>query len=113
MISNEHTEDQCQGAAASSNKLIEVLLSEQLFLNVNHSSIKGDMDTYGLARIVAGGTVHRSQQCLGLFEQSFGLIRDPLTDNNWKIKFTHLKLKAQGQTQGSQIEAAEMKALRQ
>jgi hypothetical protein len=102
MISGEKTHDECLGAVAASTKLVEVVSSEKLFLNVSHSSIKGDMDTYGLGRIIAGGTVHRFQQCLGVFEQSFGLIRDPLTENNWKIKFTHLKLKAQGHIQGSQ-----------
>ena len=38
------------------------------------------------------GTVHRGNAVLGLFEQQFGLVRDPTTENNWKISFTRLAL---------------------
>ena len=32
------------------------------------------------------------KRCCGTFYQQFGLIRDPETGNNWKIKFTNATL---------------------
>jgi hypothetical protein len=42
--------------------------------------------------VLACGTLHQQDKCVGVFEQLFGLIRDPLACNNWKIKYTELHL---------------------
>ncbi|KXJ28857.1 uncharacterized protein C3orf38 homolog [Exaiptasia diaphana] len=102
MLSEQHVQEECQGSEAVSTKLAQVVSNEKLFFNVNTPSIKGDINSYGLVRILAGGTVHRFDTCLGIFEQTFGLIRDPHADNNWKIKFTNLRLKSQSQLQGNE-----------
>ena len=70
--------------------------------------MKGQLNAYGLVLVSIGGTVHRYSQCIGIFEQSFGLIKDPNMDNNWKIKFTELKMKASG---GNEIEGQNVPAI--
>ncbi|XP_068693968.1 uncharacterized protein C3orf38-like [Montipora foliosa] len=97
MVSGGQVNDECQGSVAVSDKLRELVCKEKLLFNANVGGAKGQIDAYGLVRISVGGTVHRFSNCLGIFEQSFGLIRDPEMQNNWKIKFTDLKLKAQQQ----------------
>ena len=44
--------------------------------------------------VLACGTLHNQTTACGVFEQVFGLIRDPSSDNNWKIKYTELRLVA-------------------
>lgn len=97
MVSDGQVHDECQGSLAVSEKLRELVCKEKLLFNANVAGAKGQIDAYGLVKISVGGTVHRFSDCLGIFEQSFGLIRDPQMQNNWKIKFTDLKLKAQRQ----------------
>lgn len=102
MLSEQQVQDECQGAEGVSIKLAEVVFKEKLFFNLNAPSVKGEINNYGLVRILAGGTLHRFNNCIGIFEQTFGLIRDPHSENNWKIKFTQLRLKAQGHLQGQE-----------
>ena len=97
MVSDGHMLDECQGSLVVSEKLRELVCKERLLFNANVNGAKGQIDAYGLVKISVGGTVHRFSDCPGIFEQSFGLIRDPQMQNNWKIKFTELKLKAQQQ----------------
>lgn len=108
MVSDGHMSDECQGSLAVSEKLREVVCREKLLFNANVSGARGQIDAYGLVKISVGGTVHRFSDCLGIFEQSFGLIRDPQMQNNWKIKFTELKLKAQ---QHREVEGYSRKAI--
>lgn len=96
MVSDGQVHNECQGALAVSEKFRELVCKEKLLFNANVGGAKGQIDAYGLVKISVGGTVHRFSSCLGIFEQSFGLIRDPQMQNNWKIKFTDLKLKAHG-----------------
>ena len=97
MVSDGQVHDECVGSLAVSEKLRELVCKEKLLFNANVCGAKGQIDAYGLVKISVGGTVHRFSSCLGIFQQSFGLIRDPQMQNNWKIKFTDLKLKAQQQ----------------
>lgn len=97
MLSGGQVLDECQGSLAVSDKLRELVCKEKLLFNANVAGARGQIDAYGLVKISVGGTVHRFSNCLGVFEQSFGLIRDPQLQNNWKIKFTDLKLEAQEQ----------------
>lgn len=109
VVSNGQVFDECQGAMAVSTKLQELVCKEKILFNANLSGARGHIDAYGLVKISVGGTVHRFSNCLGIFEQSFGLIRDPQMQNNWKIKFTELKLKAQQQQ--NEVEGITKKAI--
>jgi hypothetical protein len=67
-----------------------------LYFNPNLSceGVQGKTEHHGLVMVLACGTLHQQDKCVGVFEQLFGLIRDPLAYNNWKIKFTKLNLKS-------------------
>lgn len=60
--------------------------------NLSHEGVQGRTDVHGLVMILVCGTLHQQDKCVGIFEQLFGLIRDPLACNNWKIKYTNLNL---------------------
>ena len=61
--------------------------------NLSHEGVQGRTDVHGLVMVLACGTLHQQDRCVGIFEQLFGLIRDPSACNNWKIKYTNLNLK--------------------
>ena len=42
--------------------------------------------------VLVCGTLHSRFTVCGVFEQVFGLIKDPSADNNWKIKQTEARL---------------------
>lgn len=86
------------GANLVSEKFHSMVVVDRLCFNPNLSddSVKGKRDPHGLVVVMVCGTVHREKEYLGIFEQSFGLIRDPTEENNWKIKFSKLLLKASG-----------------
>ncbi|PNF15905.1 hypothetical protein B7P43_G07985 [Cryptotermes secundus] len=60
--------------------------------NLSHEGVQGKTEHHGLVMVLACGTLHQQDRCVGIFEQLFGLIRDPLACNNWKIKYTELNL---------------------
>jgi hypothetical protein len=70
--------------------------SNNLYFNPNlsHEGVQGRTDVHGLVKILVCGTLHQQDRCVGIFEQLFGLIRDPWACNNWKIKYTDLNLKS-------------------
>ncbi|KAJ9578717.1 hypothetical protein L9F63_005079 [Diploptera punctata] len=61
--------------------------------NISNQGVRGKLDAYGLILVLVCGTLHQQEKCVGVFEQMFGLIRDPSACNNWKIKKTQLHLK--------------------
>lgn len=61
--------------------------------NLSHEGVQGKTDVHGLVMVLVCGTLHQQDKCVGIFEQLFGLIRDPSACNNWKIKYTNLNLK--------------------
>ncbi|XP_040571419.1 uncharacterized protein C3orf38 homolog isoform X2 [Lepeophtheirus salmonis] len=71
-----------------------VVLKYGIRFNPNNcpEGVSGDMDPHGLVIIRACGTLHNAATCCGVFHQRFGLIRDPLSSNSWKIKFTEATL---------------------
>ena len=87
-----------EGADLVSEKFLSMVVVDQLYFNPNISneSVQGQQNPHGLVLVMVCGTVHRQKQYLGVFEQSFGLIRDPSEENNWKIKFSKLLLRASG-----------------
>lgn len=56
------------------------------------------MDPHGLVLILCCGTLHaqHSHESVseGVFESVFGLLRDPFSDNNWKIKSIKLQMQS-------------------
>lgn len=60
--------------------------------NLMKDSLKSHMDCHGLVVVFVGGTLHENSVCVGVFEQMFALARDPLAENNWKIKKTDIRL---------------------
>ena len=92
--SHDNSVEHFDGADLVVRRLVSLITDEQLVLNANQSEdgIRGMSDPYGRHVVFACGTVHRANAILGLFEQQFGLVRDPSAENNWKICFTRLAL---------------------
>jgi len=68
---------------------------EGLFFNPNlGSGVRGKINPHGLAQVVVCGSVHRNSQVIGVFETMFGLVKDPLAQNNYKLKFVVLRFRA-------------------
>lgn len=70
--------------------------SHNLFFNPNltKDGMKARMDPHGLVLLMVCGTLHTDSVCVGVFEQTFGLARDPFCENNWKIKCSELNLRS-------------------
>lgn len=53
------------------------------------------MDLHGLVLILCCGTLHSHESVSdGVFESVFGLMRDPFSENNWKIKNIKMKIQS-------------------
>lgn len=87
--------EEYSGAGCVCNRLLALVKEEQLKFNPNldPGGVKGMADPHGLKVVMICGTVHLQGRCVGIFEQQFGLVRDPDAQNNLKIKFTNMKLK--------------------
>ncbi|CAG7721667.1 unnamed protein product [Allacma fusca] len=68
---------------------------------LNGVGIRGILNPHGLAQVMVCGTVHKGTAAVGVFEQVFGLMKDPTMDNNFKIKFSVLKMREQSALQAS------------
>ncbi|XP_078416275.1 uncharacterized protein C3orf38 homolog [Cetorhinus maximus] len=92
----EDITEQHQSSATVSLRLLSLVKDEQLLFNPNISKngMKCVTSPHGLVAIAVAGTIHKNTQCLGIFEQLFGLVRTPVGRNNWKIKYVNLQLKA-------------------
>lgn len=90
------TRENCTGQQAVSEKFLHFVNRENLLFNPNcdHGGVMVKDDPHGLVVVMVCGTIHRDNQCLGVFDQMFGLIKDPQVDNNYKIKISKMKLKA-------------------
>lgn len=77
--------------------LFRIKMEHNILLNPNllPEGCQGRMDLHGVVLVLACGTIHQNNLCVGVFEQVFALVRDPLLDNNWKIKFSELNLRSQ------------------
>ncbi|XP_066256099.1 uncharacterized protein C3orf38 [Euwallacea similis] len=99
---NMFVNDSCDTTEVDNNPkevteaLLKVRLQHNLHFNLNDTSegIQGRMDPHGLVMVLACGTLHVGNTCIGVFEQVFALARDPFSENNWKIKNTRLNLRA-------------------
>ncbi|XP_055956077.1 uncharacterized protein C3orf38 homolog isoform X2 [Patella vulgata] len=92
---SENSTEQFEGCEMVSCRLLAITKDELLLFNPNLSAegVRSKKDPHGLLAISVCGTIHRGNDCLGIFEQDFGLIRDPRFENNWKIKVTALNLR--------------------
>uniref|UniRef100_A0A1A8IVV9 Chromosome 3 open reading frame 38 n=1 Tax=Nothobranchius kuhntae TaxID=321403 RepID=A0A1A8IVV9_NOTKU len=95
------------GAELVSLRLLALTGGERLHFspNLEPHGIKALASPHGLVLVGVAGTIHRDSSCLGIFEQTFGLIRSPLDENSWKVKFINLKIKGQDALGGSEVAA--------
>ncbi|XP_011185758.1 uncharacterized protein C3orf38 homolog [Zeugodacus cucurbitae] len=63
--------------------------------NLTHAGVQGRMNVHGLVLVLACGTLHTEPNCVGVFECTFGLLRDPFAENNWKVKTMQCILRSQ------------------
>lgn len=94
---SEQNVEEHSGAELVSLRLLSLVKEEFLYLspNLNSGGLKCIATKHGLVVVAVAGTVHRNTCCLGIFEQVFGLIRCPFSDNTWKIKSVYLKIVGQ------------------
>ncbi len=85
------------GSEQVSQRLMAFVKEEGLKFNPNldPGGVKGMANAHGLKLVMVCGTVHLQGRVVGIFEQQFGLVRDPDSDNNLKVKFVKLKLQRQ------------------
>ncbi|KAI8501305.1 PREDICTED: uncharacterized protein C3orf38 homolog [Branchiostoma belcheri] len=88
-------QEQHQGAQLVSQRLLAIVKDDQLVFNPNIAAdgVKGKKDPHGLVAVLVCGTVHRQENCLGVFEQCFCLVADPAKQNNYKVKSTNLRIR--------------------
>lgn len=99
--------DDFLGAELVSLRLLALTREEHLLLSPNLESygLRALLSPHGLVLVAVAGTIHRDAACLGIFEQIFGLIRSPLENNSWKIKFINLKIRGQDAVAGTEVAA--------
>ncbi|XP_030614280.1 uncharacterized protein C3orf38 homolog [Archocentrus centrarchus] len=95
------------GAELVSLRLLALTREERLLFspNLEPHGLKALTSPHGLVLVAVAGTIHRDAACLGIFEQIFGLIRSPLQNNSWKIKFVNLKVRGQDALGGTDVAA--------
>ncbi|KAM6970561.1 uncharacterized protein C3orf38 homolog [Aplochiton taeniatus] len=94
---NQQMEEDFQGADHVSQRFLALPRDERLFLspNLEPHGLRSLSSPHGLVVVAVAGTIHRGSVCLGVYEQVFGLIRNPLVNNCWKIKFVNMKIQGQ------------------
>ncbi|XP_078088970.1 uncharacterized protein C3orf38 homolog [Mustelus asterias] len=92
----EHHTEHHQSSVMVSQRLLSLVKDEQLLFNPNigQNGMRCVTSPHGIVAIAVAGTIHKNIQCLGIFEQLFGLVRTPVGRSNWKIKYVNLQMKA-------------------
>ena len=85
--------DEIQNANDVSKGLMDFVLTYQVVFNPNLAMNDANSNCHGLLEVKSTGTLHRNSDVVGLYEQVFDLMKDPLVEGNWKIKNTELKIK--------------------
>ncbi|XP_070832156.1 uncharacterized protein C3orf38 homolog [Chaetodon trifascialis] len=95
------------GAELVNLRLLALTREERLLLspNLEPHGLKVLASPHGLVLVAVAGTIHRDGACLGIFEKIFGLIRSPLENNSWKIKFVNLKIRGHDALGGTDVAA--------
>jgi hypothetical protein len=86
---------QVLGAYYVCDVLRSYIASQELRFSPNIQSNKVEESKHGLVLIQIHGTIHQRGTCIGIFDQSFGLVRDPTHSNNYLIKFCFLNMQTQ------------------
>lgn len=99
--------DEIAGAEMVSLRLLALTNGERLVFspNLEPRGLKAMASPHGLVLVSVAGTIHRDSDCLGVFEQVFGLIRSPQDENSWKIKFVKLSIRGQDALGGAEVTA--------
>lgn len=77
-------------------KIKDLVAVKELWFNpnCNDAGVRGYLNPHGLAQVMVCGTIHqRDGPAIGVFEQMFGLMKDPKFGNNFKIRFSVLRLR--------------------
>ena len=96
-VVGEMRTDQYTGGELVASRLLAFVREESLKFNPNDTpgGLHMQSTPHGLTVISCAGTLHQNSGLIGVFEQQFGLARDPEMQNNWRIKFSNLKLASQ------------------
>ena len=72
----------------------QLLVQHNLILNPNLSDegIREKENAHGLVVIAVCGTSYINGNISGIFEQAFGMVRDPSADFRWKIEWSELRI---------------------
>jgi len=81
------------GGRAVAERLAQICLVDEIVFqpNLDADVCKGNKEPHGLVMLQVSGTLFRGGGLFGVFDQTFGLIKDPQTDN-WKIQVSNLAL---------------------
>uniref|UniRef100_A0A1B6D7B7 NTF2 domain-containing protein n=2 Tax=Clastoptera arizonana TaxID=38151 RepID=A0A1B6D7B7_9HEMI len=92
--SNNHLTEEAFGSVNVVNLIQQIKQTHNLYFypNLCSDGVRGKAQRNGAVAVIACGTLHKIGQVLGTFEQLFLLIRDPLGNQNWKIKYSKVKL---------------------
>lgn len=102
LVMESPTQHVVQDVHKNANEVVSLLQGllrqHKLYFNPNISStgVRGKVDASGLVLVLVCGTLHQVDNCVGIFQQIFGLLRDPFMENNWKIKSSSVVLKSVG-----------------
>ncbi|UJR30950.1 hypothetical protein I4U23_018462 [Adineta vaga] len=94
---------QISGSYYVCDALRSYVASQDLRFCPNIQSNKAEESKHGLVLIQIHGTIHQHGTFVGIFDQAFGLVRDPNHSNNYLIKFTFLNMQTQSAQQQSQL----------
>lgn len=85
-----------RGSEAASRFLWQLAGGSRRMFHPNVRSVKCVVEDHGLARIQVSGVIHEYRSCVGLFECTFGLVRDPQAAQEsdiWKLQFVEVGLR--------------------
>ena len=109
-----------EGADLAEKRLSSFVIDSKFLFNVNDTpnGYRGCINEHGMAKIACCGTVHKYlpvSEMFATFEQVFGLLRDPLDENRWKIKFTDIsfQLLARGISEAPSLSLTAQNAITQ
>uniref|UniRef100_A0A0L8HX90 NTF2 domain-containing protein n=1 Tax=Octopus bimaculoides TaxID=37653 RepID=A0A0L8HX90_OCTBM len=93
VVMTAKNEEKIEGADLVACRLKRLVSEENLYFNANVTGgVMSQAESTGIVCVLVHGTVHKGDQCLGVFEQKFALLRDPSSENNWKITRVSLKI---------------------
>jgi len=87
-----------RGADVVADRLKKQVLVDGLLFSPNDTidGCRGMQEPHGLVLLDVKGTLLQKGCLVGVFQQQFGLVKDPSSDN-WKIQVTHLTMRAGNQ----------------